>query len=265
MLQDNFNFGSNRVLDTLFRLSKAFARLKLKMVVDGDDARDTIQFYNVVLQQYQQAVSVPTNPRDVTYNECLNILRESQVAVLLEELLKQACQNNHYIERYLCFGNKPLRLRDNKKVRSVYEMLLNHTNVRRNQEKPVVLQWFDNPQEPEPEKVSLCNPCDPCDPQNTKNKTDVDFSVFKQRSDLEDPLNTQKMTEDTKNIKSGSHRSYRSHGNKKNACYYCPEGFDFESDYKKHVLTKHPKKLCYPDKAYIEKHGLTPQGRDWEK
>ena len=148
MLQDNF--GSNRVLDTLFRLSKAFARLKLKMVVDGDDARDTIQFYNVVLQQYQQAVSVPTNPRDVTYNECLNILRESQVAITLEELLKQACHNNKYIERYLCFGNKPLRLRDNIKLRSVYGMLRNHTNVNTIQEKPVVLQW-------------LCDPCDPCD------------------------------------------------------------------------------------------------------
>jgi hypothetical protein len=78
------------------------------------------------------------------------ILRENQVAITLEELLKQACHNNHYIERYLCFGNKPLRLRDNIKVRSVYEMLLNHTNVRRIQEKPTILQW-------------LCDPCDPCD------------------------------------------------------------------------------------------------------
>jgi DNA replicative helicase MCM subunit Mcm2 (Cdc46/Mcm family) len=83
MLQDNFNFGSNRTLDTLFRLSKAIARLKLKNVVDGNDARETIEFYNVVLQQYQRAVSIPSNPRDVTYNECLKILRENQVAITL--------------------------------------------------------------------------------------------------------------------------------------------------------------------------------------
>jgi replicative DNA helicase Mcm len=240
MLQDNFNFGSNRLLDTLFRLSKAFARLKLKAIVDGDDARDTIQFYNVVLQQYQQAVSVPTNPRDVTYKECLNILRETQAPITLEELLKQACHNNTYIERYLCFGNKPLRLRDNIKLRSVYDMLLNHTNVRRIQEKPVVLQW-------------LCDPCDPCDPQKQKGKPENNPIT----SDISD---ISKLA----NEKTGSHTSHTSHRDKKNQCYYCPEGFDFESDYKKHVINKHPKKLCYPDKAYIEKHGLTPQGKKWE-
>ena len=37
-----------------------------------------------------------------------------------------------------------LRLSDNMKVRSVYEMLLNHSNVRRIQEKPVVLQWYSS-------------------------------------------------------------------------------------------------------------------------
>jgi hypothetical protein len=60
--------------------------------------------------------------------------------------------------------------------------------------------------------------------------------------------------------KTGSHRSpeYRD-------CYYCSESFDFDSDYKKHVVNKHQGKLCYPDKAYIDKHGLNSQDRDWEK
>jgi len=136
------NFGSNRILDTLLRLSKAFARLKLKNIVDADDAREVIEFYNNILQQYQQAVSVPVNPRDVTFSECLKILREIEIAISLDELLKQACQNNNYIKRYLTLRNKSLRLTDNRKVRAIYEMLLNHTNVKRVQEKPVVLQWL---------------------------------------------------------------------------------------------------------------------------
>ena len=136
------NLGSNRILDTLLRLSKAFARLKLKNIVDGDDAREVIEFYNNILQQYQQAVSVPVNPRDVTFSECLKILREIEIAITLDELLKQACHNNNYIKRYLTLRNKSLRLTDNRKVRTIYEMLLNHTEVKRVQEKPVVLQWL---------------------------------------------------------------------------------------------------------------------------
>jgi hypothetical protein len=37
-----------------------------------------------------------------------------------------------------------------------------------------------------------------------------------------------------------------------------------EDDWKILQISKHPKKLCYPDKAYIEKHGLTRQGKHWE-
>jgi len=54
-----------------------------------------------------------------------------------------------------------------------------------------------------------------------------------------------------------SHRSHRD-------CYYCTETFDLDTDYQKHGVNKHPGKLLYPDQAYIEKHGLESQGREWE-
>jgi hypothetical protein len=131
-------------LDTLFRISKAFARLKLKNIVDEEDATDTTQFYNVILSQYQQIVNVPTSPRNITFQECIVTLRDIKSPITLEELLKNVCQNNNYVKNYLCFGNGNLRLSDNMKVRNVYEMLLNHSNVRRVQEKPVVLQWYSS-------------------------------------------------------------------------------------------------------------------------
>jgi replicative DNA helicase Mcm len=140
----NPNFGSNRILDTLFRVSKAFARLKLKKIVDEDDAKDTIEFYNVQLAQYQQLSNVPLSPRNVAYNECISILRDIKSAIALEELLKHVCQKNSYVKHYFCFSNGNLRLSDNIKVRIVYEMLLNHSNIRRVQEKPVVLQWYSS-------------------------------------------------------------------------------------------------------------------------
>jgi replicative DNA helicase Mcm len=138
------NFGSNRILDTLFRISKAFARLKLKNIVDEEDATDTIQFYNVILGQYQQIVNVPSSPRNITFDECIITLKCIKGPITLEELLKEICQNNQYVKNYLCFSNGNLRLSNNMKVRSVYEMLLNHSNVRRIQEKPVVLQWYSS-------------------------------------------------------------------------------------------------------------------------
>jgi replicative DNA helicase Mcm len=256
MLEDNF--GSNRILDSLFRISKAFARLKLKKVVDGDDANETIEFYNVVLQQYQRVVNVPSNPRDVTFNECLKILRETQVAITLEELLKQACHNNHYIERYICFGNKPLRLRDNIKVRRVYDMLLNHTDVRRVQEKPVILQW-------------LCDECDPCDTEKNTSGEDIKEKSSPQVAKISNAPNSNLRDSSIENAV--SHTSHGSHRNKIDPnvdyppdCYYCNEIFDGigKQGYEKHVIQKHANKPCYPGKADMELYSLTPKGMSWE-
>jgi MoxR-like ATPase len=138
------NFGSPRILETLFRLAKSRARLKLKQVVDAEDARETMQFYNIILQQHQQVVSIPDSPRDVTYNECVSILKESKLAITLDELVKSACQRNEQVKRYLGDNKRPLRLQDNWKLRSVYEMLLNHEYIKRVNEKPIVFQWLDN-------------------------------------------------------------------------------------------------------------------------
>jgi hypothetical protein len=40
---------------------------------------------------------------------------------------------------------------------------------------------------------------------------------------------------------------------------------DSEKDYYLHVVLKHPGRLAYPNKAEIEKRGLKPQGKDWER
>ena len=138
------DIGSNRVLDALFRLAKANARLKIKEFVDEEDAKEIIQYYNVILLQYQQVVRVPGSPRDIAYDKTVIILKETKAAISLEELMKRVCERSEPAKRYLCFGNSDLRLSHNKKVRHVLEMLLNNANVKKIQEKPVVLQWFDS-------------------------------------------------------------------------------------------------------------------------
>lgn len=83
--------GSPRILETLFRLARTRARLKLKDIVDMEDAKDTMEFYNVSLEQHEQAISIPLNPIDATYNECVAILEKYSFSISFEELIKTAC------------------------------------------------------------------------------------------------------------------------------------------------------------------------------
>lgn len=49
-------------------------------------------------------------------------------------------------------------------------------------------------------------------------------------------------------------------------CYHCTNyQTGIESDYEGHVILEHPGKPAYPSKADIEKLGLTPQEKQWEK
>jgi hypothetical protein len=48
-------------------------------------------------------------------------------------------------------------------------------------------------------------------------------------------------------------------------CYYCDYKPDRKDHYERHVILRHNHCLAYPNKAEIEKRGLKPQGKDWEK
>jgi hypothetical protein len=41
------------------------ARLKLKDVVDSDDANEACQFYNVILNEYDHIANIPADPKEV--------------------------------------------------------------------------------------------------------------------------------------------------------------------------------------------------------
>jgi hypothetical protein len=48
------------------------------------------------------------------------------------------------------------------------------------------------------------------------------------------------------------------------SCYYCDHHTNVEDDYKHHVVLKHPGKLAYPSKAYLERLDIQPKGKSWE-
>jgi hypothetical protein len=48
-------------------------------------------------------------------------------------------------------------------------------------------------------------------------------------------------------------------------CYYCDYKPDSKYNYEAHVIMRHGHSSAYPNKAEIEKLGLKPQGKNWEK
>jgi hypothetical protein len=61
---------------------------------------------------------------------------------LLEELVTTACKRNEQLKQYL--GDE-IKLRKNWKLRPILDMLINHTCIKSVQQKPIVLEWIDEP------------------------------------------------------------------------------------------------------------------------
>jgi DNA replicative helicase MCM subunit Mcm2 (Cdc46/Mcm family) len=138
------DFGSPRLLKTLYKLTKARAALKLKNLADEEDARETMQLYNAILQQYQQVVSIVENPSDVAVRLCIETIRLLKWDISFEELLKSVCKENEQVSRYI---GDAFALSRNWKARNILERLRNNSNIQQVNEKPVILRWFEDQKE----------------------------------------------------------------------------------------------------------------------
>ena len=143
------NYGSPRIRETIYRIAENIARLKLKNIVDVADAKETMQFYNVILQQLDKVVVLSTNPRDVAYEECLSILRENKWPVSFEEIVKTICEKNQQVRHYI---GHSFELSQNKKLRHVCDMLENHSKIKTVQNKPLVLMYMHEPEQEKKEE-----------------------------------------------------------------------------------------------------------------
>jgi hypothetical protein len=246
-------FGSNRVLNTLYRLSKAIARLKLKNIVDEEDAKDVMSFYNVMLQNFQKAVNVSTSPKDVAYNEFIRILQSTESGVTIQELCKLATDNNGQVDAYLG-GNWSTKY--NKKLRRVIEEISNNTNVKKIGSHPIVLKWLSD------------------------HSDHSDLGNLEQNSKKSDSPSKIDQTKNLISQNEGAPRSLWSpsngHSQSSNSttlqkyppsCYYCNQMFlgTGKQAYENHIIQKHPGKPGYPGHADIEFYKLCRKGMEWEK
>jgi len=121
-------------------------------MADGEDAKESMQFYNATLVKFKKTVVMAQNPQYIAYEKALQIVKRfEKFGIKLEKLFKIICQENEQLAKYFGYGEKSLKIRDNSKVYNVYHLLAKNSNIVKTGEKPVVLKWY------------LCDTCGVCD------------------------------------------------------------------------------------------------------
>lgn len=165
------NIGSPRILDTIVRLCKAVAKLKLKEKIDENDVNQALKFFDKMIRKYSNVASNSNNNLSLTaYEECVKVLQNSKGhAMLYEDVLYKACESNTgvrlYIEGHDGIGHNKgidrnkLRMNINRRSRRVYEMLRRTRKLSMVREKPVTFQYLskNEPKQLEPSVTSVTN------------------------------------------------------------------------------------------------------------
>ena len=133
-------YGSRRVLESIVTIARMISQLKLKDVVDAEDAKETQEVFNRVLEPLQKIVNTTTNPINVIVEECLNILKESNNNEwkFYTDLIDRACENPQ-AQKYIDNAHKK---RNNDKLKPILDRLLNHTHVKLTKRNPLTLAWI---------------------------------------------------------------------------------------------------------------------------
>ena len=140
---------SPRVIETLANTAKARARFLLKDTVDESDAKAVIEFYNKMIQGYSASYVEARNIVDIGVEICYDILTEIiadvTIAYRFDDLLKEACNRNKHLAKYIKFGiaeDKYFDRSENKRARNIYERLIENykSDIEFPCLKPVTLQ-----------------------------------------------------------------------------------------------------------------------------
>ena len=67
------SYGSQRILNTIYAIAANIARIKLKHIVDAADARETMQFYNIILQQWNKMLTFKDHSVDDNQSNLLQL------------------------------------------------------------------------------------------------------------------------------------------------------------------------------------------------
>ena len=131
--------ASNRSYDSIFRIAEAQSKLSFSEEIDDEIANQVMDSLSLMYIQYGKIIEKTSNPRDITVKSFFNILKQTDIGFSISELCKTACEENKQISEYL--GNK-WTLQNNHKLKSVIDILINRQDIKRIQQKPLVLKYI---------------------------------------------------------------------------------------------------------------------------
>ena len=144
------NKVSPRKFETLHNLARARAKLKLKDVVDVEDAKETVNYFNKVVNDYYQSTVIATDPRDVCVSIIEQILEHNSKNQLttgpmtFTDLIIMACEKDQQVKLYIGPSDykNNLSMSNNHKLRPIAQLLQENKHVKRTKTKPLMLQWI---------------------------------------------------------------------------------------------------------------------------
>jgi replicative DNA helicase Mcm len=141
---NNFIFNT-RTLESIIRISKAFARLRLSDTVNQEIAQLTIDFLNQMFAEFHLSIFMTENPWNIAYYEVMKIIQHRKEPIELIEAVKTACDRSDQAKYYITHNisaEKVWLQKHNAKLRSICSAILeNVVEIERVGENPTVVIW----------------------------------------------------------------------------------------------------------------------------
>jgi len=131
--------STNRTMESIHRIAKAFARLHICSRIDTKIAYETIDFMNDMLKEFEISIYQIKDPRWIAYDETVELLQYQKVPIELIEAIRMVCRKNDQVKHYI--GNVFQQNR-NKKLKVLCNKIIENESIRRTQLNPTVVQWI---------------------------------------------------------------------------------------------------------------------------
>ena len=131
--------ATNRGYDSIFRIAEAQAKLNFSHEINDEIANQVMDSLRLIYVQYGKVIERISNPRDIAVQSFYHILKQTDAGFSINELCKTASEENKQIAEYI--GNK-WSLQTNHKLKSVIDILINRQDIKRIQQKPLVLKYI---------------------------------------------------------------------------------------------------------------------------
>jgi replicative DNA helicase Mcm len=106
-------FPTNRIFETIVRVSMAFARLHFSNVVTLEIAKEAIDFLSRMYREFDSSVAMVHDPRDAACLEIATYLQENpNMPYDFQDLINRAAEVNPFVEAYL--GPSPVNTNSSK-------------------------------------------------------------------------------------------------------------------------------------------------------